>query len=68
MGSRELSAHAVKTLGVEMHSGNRDVTLEPVYCLGNCACSPAMMVDDKTYGRVSTAQFDAIVAAFEGSR
>ncbi|MDH3336890.1 MAG: NAD(P)H-dependent oxidoreductase subunit E [Gammaproteobacteria bacterium] len=68
MGSRELSAHAVKTLGVEMHSGNRDVTLEPVYCLGNCACSPAVMVDDKTYGRVSTAQFDAIVAAFEGSR
>ena len=63
MGSRELSAHAVASLGVDMHSGNEDVTLEPVYCLGNCACSPAIMVDGKTYGRVSTGRFDDIIAS-----
>lgn len=63
MGSRELSSHAEDSLGVEMQSGNADVTLEPVYCLGNCACSPAVMVDGKTYGRVSKQRFDAIVAA-----
>jgi len=63
MGSRALSSHAEGSLGVEMQSGNVDVTLEPVYCLGNCACSPAVMVDGKTYGRVSKQRFDAIVAA-----
>lgn len=63
MGSRELSAHAEKSLGVAMNASNADTTLEPVYCLGNCACSPAVMVDGKTYGRVSRQQFDDIVAA-----
>ena len=57
MGSRELSAHASASLGGE------DVTLEPVYCLGNCACSPAVMVDGKTYGRVSNERFDEIMAS-----
>jgi len=68
MGSRELSVHAEKSLGIDMHSSNEEVTLEPVYCLGNCACSPAVMVDEKTYGRVSTERFDEIVASFEDAR
>ena len=63
MGSRELSAHAEKSLGVAMNASNADNTLEPVYCLGNCACSPAVMVDGKTYGRVSLQRFDDIVAS-----
>jgi len=63
MGSRELSAHAEKSLGVAMNASNADITLEPIYCLGNCACSPAVMVDGKTYGRVSRQQFDDIVAS-----
>lgn len=57
MGSRTLSAYASASLGGE------DVTLEPVYCLGNCACSPAIMVDGKTYGRVSSERFDEIMAS-----
>ena len=65
MGSRDLSAHAEKTLGVEMHTSSADVTLEPVYCLGNCACSPAVMVDGKTHGRVSNDRFDEIMADME---
>jgi len=67
MGSRDLSVHAQESLGVAMHSSNADVTLEPVYCLGNCACSPAIMVDGKTYGRVTADRFDAIVASLEDS-
>lgn len=55
MGGRELAAHAAARLE------GQDVTLEPVYCLGNCACSPAVMVDGKTYGRVSKERFDEIV-------
>ena len=62
MGSRRLSAHAQTALGVEMNASNPDFTLEPVYCLGNCACSPAVMVNGKTFGRVSSKRFDAIIA------
>lgn len=67
MGSRQLSAHMVKTLGLAMHSSTEEFTLEPVYCLGNCACSPAIMVDGKSYGRVTAERFDDIVAALQES-
>ena len=67
MGSRELAAHAQTTLGIDMHTNTDDITLEPVYCLGNCACSPAIMVDGKTYGRVSNERFDEIVATLRES-
>jgi formate dehydrogenase subunit gamma len=66
MGSRDLSEHAKKSLGLDMHESNDNVTLEPIYCLGNCACSPAIMVDGKTFGRVSAQRFDEIVAAMDG--
>lgn len=66
MGSRELTAHAKSSLGLDMHSSNDTLTLEPVYCLGNCACSPAIMVDGKTIGRVDADRFDKIVAALVG--
>jgi len=56
MGSRELTEHANSVV-------DEDTTLEPVYCLGNCACAPAVMVDGKTLGRVSTERFDAVLAA-----
>jgi formate dehydrogenase subunit gamma len=65
MGSRQLSEHAARSLGVDMHSSSDSVTLEPVYCLGNCACSPAIMVDGKTYGRVTAERFDTIVATLQ---
>ncbi len=63
MGSRKLTEHASDSLGVGMHGTKNDVTLEPVYCLGNCACSPAIMIDNKTYGRVSLERFDQLVGA-----
>jgi formate dehydrogenase subunit gamma len=67
MGSRDLSEHAKKSLRLDMHESNDKVTLEPIYCLGNCACSPAIMVDGKTFGRVSAQRFDEIVAAMDSS-
>jgi formate dehydrogenase subunit gamma len=63
MGSRKLTEHASNSLGVDLHDTKNDVTLEPVYCLGNCACSPAIMIDNKTYGRVSLERFDQLVGA-----
>lgn len=63
MGSPALLEHARASLGVELHGTTADgaVTLEPVYCLGNCACSPAVMVDRELIGRVDAQRFDAIV-------
>ncbi|HCK17500.1 MAG TPA: NADH-quinone oxidoreductase subunit E, partial [Thalassospira sp.] len=34
-------------------TADRKVTLEPVFCLGLCACAPAAMIDGKVVGRVS---------------
>ena len=63
MGAEALEAHVKAQLGVDFHQTTADgtVTLEPVYCLGNCACSPAIRVDDDIFGRVSARRFDAIV-------
>lgn len=63
MGSRELTAHAEKTLGVKLKQTTADgeLTLEPVYCLGNCACSPAVMIDNQVYGRVNAQKFDGLL-------
>ncbi len=63
MGSRELTAHAESKLGIAMHGTTDDgqISLEPVYCLGNCACSPAIMIDEKVYGRVNKDQLDNLI-------
>ena len=69
MGSRQLTAHAEKKLGVALEgtTGDGGITLEPVYCLGNCACSPAIMIDDRVFGRVDAKRFDGLVAALDGA-
>ena len=63
MGSRELTAHAEKKTGLALGetSSDGELTLEPVYCLGNCACSPALMDGDHVYGRVDSQGFDRIL-------
>lgn len=67
MGSRELTEHATATLGMSLHETKDDLTLEPVYCLGNCACAPAVMIGDRVYGRVNTDRFDELVGALENA-
>ena len=62
MGSRELTQHVERTLGVSMHAGDERITLEPVYCLGNCALSPAVMIDGKTHGKVTQERFDELAS------
>jgi formate dehydrogenase subunit gamma len=66
MGSRELTDYAKKTLAMSFHDTENDITLEPVYCLGNCACSPAVMIDGKTYGRVDEARFNTLLDTMRG--
>ncbi len=67
MNQRTLEAHAKQRLGVDFHqtTTNGAFSFEPVYCLGNCACSPAVMVDGELYGRVTPERFDDIVAQWE---
>ena len=67
MGSRKLTDHARSVLSVDLHETENDVTLEPVYCLGNCACSPAVMIDGKTYGRVDEARLDVLLDNMRGT-
>lgn len=66
MGSVELTEYARRLLAMDLHETQHDITLEPVYCLGNCACSPAVMVDGKTYGRVDELRFNALLDNLQG--
>ena len=67
MGTDALTKHAEAKLGAAMHSTSADgkYTLEPAYCLGNCACSPAMVVDGHVHGRVTTQRFDEVVGELQ---
>ena len=64
MNGKALETHVKARLGVAFHNTTADgaFTVEPVYCLGNCALSPAVMVDGDLYGRVTPGRFDEIVA------
>jgi formate dehydrogenase subunit gamma len=65
MGAEALARHARERLGVDFHETTQDgaFTLEPIYCLGNCACSPAAMIDGRLYGRVTAERFDELIQA-----
>jgi len=57
MGAESVLAAFKDQLGIDLHETTPDgaVTLEPIYCLGNCACAPAIMVDGQVRGRLTTA-------------
>jgi len=60
-------AHAKRALSVEFHgtSGDGRFTLEPVYCLGNCASGPSLMIDRELHGRMTPQRFDELISATE---
>lgn len=64
MGSEKVADKIKRLLGVGFHETSLDgsVTLEPVYCLGLCACAPAAMLDGEVIGRVDDEAIDEIVA------
>jgi formate dehydrogenase subunit gamma len=56
---RVCCAEACQAVGSEL-------TLEPVYCLGLCACGPAVQVDEtQLHAAMTPAKFDALVARLE---
>jgi formate dehydrogenase subunit gamma len=62
MGSDRLIEHVENRLGVKSRQTTPDDTfaLHPVYCLGNCSLSPAVL-DGKLYGRVTTEVADFLI-------
>jgi formate dehydrogenase subunit gamma len=69
MGADALLAHAEQALGCGLHAHSPDgnFSLEPVYCLGQCATSPAIMVGDAIHARVTPTRFDSLIAKARGA-
>jgi len=63
MGSEDLAARLERALGIEFGgtTSDRRVTLEEVYCLGNCALSPSVLIDGELHGRADEAKILAAV-------
>lgn len=66
VGANALVAHAQQKLGCGMHETTESgVTLDPVFCLGQCAIGPAITIDGKLYGHMTAQRFDALVDALD---
>ena len=65
MGHVALLAHVRTALGIDFNETTADglVTLEPVFCLGLCACAPALTWDDAPHGRADAALVDELLAS-----
>jgi len=63
VGAVALEAHARQALGIDFHGTSADgrFTLEPVYCLGNCATGPSLLVDRELHSHMTAERFDALI-------
>jgi len=62
VGGRALETHVKAKLGIDFHETTADgrYTLEPAYCLGNCAVGPSLLIDMQLKGRVTPERFDRL--------
>ncbi|MBI1758600.1 MAG: formate dehydrogenase subunit gamma [Actinobacteria bacterium] len=69
VGAERLAEVARRRLGVAFDETTADgsVTLEEVFCLGNCALGPSVLVGDRLVGRVDESGFEAMLSAATGS-
>ncbi len=63
MGGEAIAAHARSRLGCDFHGTSADgaFSLEPAYCLGLCAQSPALMLDGQPHARMTAARLDRLL-------
>lgn len=68
MGGREIESQFKQALGIDYGQTTEDqlITLEPVYCLGNCGCSPAVRIAHNIYGRVDKQQVEQLINGLRG--
>jgi formate dehydrogenase subunit gamma len=66
-GADALMADIEQRLGIKAHETRADgaVSLEPVYCLGLCAQSPAIQVNERVFARVTPARLPQLLAGVE---
>ena len=71
MGADALFAHAQARLGCQAHGGHGatsedgEFTLNPVFCLGLCASSPAIVIDERLHARMTPERFDRLIGKLE---
>jgi len=65
MGAVALADHVRRRLGIDFGGTSADgaFSLEAVYCFGNCACSPAVVINGELIGRVTPARFDDAITS-----
>jgi formate dehydrogenase subunit gamma len=65
VNGKQLEEHVKSRLGIDYHETTADgqFSLEPVYCLGNCACGPSMTIDGEVFGRVSNKRCDDLLVS-----
>ena len=69
MKANSLVSHIKSRLGLNFHEVDESGSfgLEPAYCLGNCSCAPAIMIDrDEVHGRMTEEKFDSLVMRIKG--
>jgi formate dehydrogenase subunit gamma len=66
VGARGLEAHVKQRLGIDFgqRSSDGNFGLEAVYCLGNCARGPSLLIDGQLHSDVTPASFDALLQGF----
>ncbi len=64
VGCERLERHVRERHGAALGETSRDraLTAEAVYCLGNCALGPSVLLDGRLYGRVTPERLDALLA------
>jgi formate dehydrogenase subunit gamma len=64
MGADQLAMRAKAMLGIDWHGTTPDgaITLEPVFCLGLCSCSPSAMMDGEVHGRMNVADLEQMIS------
>ena len=65
-GAATLLAELQKELGIQVDQTTDDLlfTLKRVRCVGSCGLAPVVRVDEETFGRLTTAEMELILAKF----
>jgi formate dehydrogenase subunit gamma len=68
MGSERIAEKLLAALAVDWHGTTRngEITVEPVYCLGLCACGPAALLDEKPLARFNASRLEAALVEARG--